>query len=826
MHLICLTLAWLLSVEVGTQEMGMSPEAPETLFGRASEPAAGTDSSSDPAAVRTYPLAPSDTRQTDAPPWNADSTQPDPAAQPVRATPPEPPAQPAQPPSPTTEADIRSGLPAAARRALESTDPAARRRVADGVVGSPATEPAGGLKTLATDPSLAILPIRPEGQRVTVRQLLDEALETPSEAPLSGRPLTLLEALSTARDRVERLGTAHAYWRSVVTVAEYRVARDLVDQLDRVSAPAADDQILRFTQTRAQTALEATRLAAVEAQHRLAEAARLSPGAPLPLPADPPHVGAYQTRFNEIFSTRVPAGRLRLIHRTMPIRIEVIEIRASAVQAAEDVLLATGDAFAIGRTDLSVLLSAVDDLAQKRRAFLQAVCRYNHDIADYALWIAGLKTTGRALVATLIELKRQPSRGDTSATSIRSGVERATFLQGLPIQSGQSGKPKRIYGEPTLAPPRDSFLSLPPNEPASAPPPEASSVKPTAAAAEVVQSPADSSGPPLPPDAVEPENATGDAEPTPPEPRRLEEHPSGASSQPERPLVPVEPVPSGPIHRMANRLPIDSQAPFAPERLYPGLVDARAAVQAKHLAVALHWNRADADDPSQPIELADCLDGRPGRDAHAVIDAYWIARQRAAVYQTHVDRTTLLTELALITLQRTSDEFGAEAMLTLRLVRLSADAEVLEARARLLESQFDLTRAVGRPLDSAWLLPSTPPHAGAYRLRLDAQPASLIESWPLRRLAVTIPALGENIKQRAAAVVQADVDRADLTAAYRAGQPDVAVVLEAIQRQTEQTLGFLDAVTAYNLSIADYVKAVLPSTIAGDQLVATLVVGR
>ncbi len=91
---------------------------------------------------------------------------------------------------------------------------------------------------------------------------------------------------------------------------------------------------------------------------------------------------------------------------------------------------------------------------------------------------------------------------------------------------------------------------------------------------------------------------------------------------------------------------------------------------------------------------------------------------------------------------------------------------------------------------------------------------------------MTIPALGENLKQRAAAVVQADVDRADVTAAYQAGRPDVAVVLEAIQQQTEQTLGFLDAVTAYNLSIGDYVKAVLPSAIPGDQLVATLVVRR
>jgi hypothetical protein len=185
-----------------------------------------------------------------------------------------------------------------------------------------------------------------------------------------------------------------------------------------------------------------------------------------------------------------------------------------------------------------------------------------------------------------------------------------------------------------------------------------------------------------------------------------------------------------------------------------------------------------------------------------------------------------LAELVPITLQRTSEVPGAEAMLSLHLARLWADAEVLEARARLLESQFDLTQATGRPLDSAWLLPSTPPHAGPYRLRLDAQPARLIESWPLRRLAVTIPALAENFDRRASAVVQADVDRAEVTAAYQAGRPDVEAVLQAIDRQTEQTLGFLDAVTAYNLSIADYVQAVLPAAIPGDQLVATLVIRR
>ena len=86
----------------------------------------------------------------------------------------------------------------------------------------------------------------------------------------------------------------------------------------------------------------------------------------------------------------------------------------------------------------------------------------------------------------------------------------------------------------------------------------------------------------------------------------------------------------------------------------------------------------------------------------------------------------------------------------------------------------------------------------------------MVESWPIRRLAATIPALGESVQQHAAAVVEADAARVAAAEKYRVGRSLDRVRLEGIAAQTQQTLALLDTLTDYNRSIADYVLIVLP----------------
>jgi hypothetical protein len=156
--------------------------------------------------------------------------------------------------------------------------------------------------------------------------------------------------------------------------------------------------------------------------------------------------------------------------------------------------------------------------------------------------------------------------------------------------------------------------------------------------------------------------------------------------------------------------------------------------------------------------------------------------------------------------------------------RLAARADRLAARVRLLEARFDLTRRVGRPTDASWLVPGTLPHAGLYLLKLDGQPKELVHRWHVRGLAGQVPALSQSVRDRARAVVEADVARARATAAYQTAGGAIDSVLEAIQQQTAQTAAFLETLTDYNMAIARYVLAVLPPTMPGEKLVRGLVV--
>ncbi|MBU4398417.1 MAG: hypothetical protein KKE86_03675, partial [Planctomycetes bacterium] len=131
---------------------------------------------------------------------------------------------------------------------------------------------------------------------------------------------------------------------------------------------------------------------------------------------------------------------------------------------------------------------------------------------------------------------------------------------------------------------------------------------------------------------------------------------------------------------------------------------------------------------------------------------------------------------------------------------------------------------IGAADEAAWPLASTVPHSGEYLLKLDAQPQSLIDTWPVRRLAATIPGQCENVRQHAAAVVEAETARVAAAEKYRSGSTAVDQVLETVAAQTEQTSAFLDSLTEYNRSIAEYALTVLPPSTPADKLVSALVV--
>ena len=656
-----------------------------------------------------------------------------------------------------------------------------------------------------------LVPVQAIERRASPADVVAQALTPPQEAALTGQPLTLLAALSSAQGTRRQLEVTHAYWRLTRAVAEYRFALEEYLQVQRVRASAQDQATLETAVASAAAALRMAELSAVSAQHDLAEAARLPATTPLPLPADLPHVGTYRTYFDEVFSKRNPPEPARLIHRKLPIRRQAIEVRTSAVQAAQDALEAAFDAYRSGTTDLESVLWSLRRLGRQYRALMTSVCNYNHEIVDYALAVAGPQNDRRVLVAMLI----MPAE-DTAAAPA-AGPGETTRPSAIPIRSvpPSAVRPATVDSpvalpdadQPATAPEHGPLKSLGDQTPTLAPAPEADDA-------------AESHEPPstTPPAASE-QSLPGESEHAVPS----GESESAPTPVPRQPAAPLPPEPSKPIPRASNKPASDDQADSAAVlAFYPALADATPVARAKLLSEDLHAKRNLPEGFGEPIELSRCLAEVSAEDRPEVIAAYWRAAQKSAECEAWACQSSFLEDLVLTAFQQRQGPLGAEAMLELRAAQLSVESDSLRAQLKLLDAQFELARRANRPLDWPWLLPATIPRSDPFLLDLEAQPRELAESWPVRRLAAVIPALAEGLGDRAAAVVQADAARAAATSAYREGREPIVPALDSIDRQGDETLAFLAVLTEYNQAIAEYALAVLPPTVPGDQLAQRL----
>lgn len=659
--------------------------------------------------------------------------------------------------------------------------------------------------------------------RVSPSAMLAEMLTLPNPSAITGRAVTLLEGLSAARDPGRQAEVVHGYWRLVEALGAYRAAFDAVTRLGLQVRPE-DAPMLRAAQAAAQAALQAAAARATVAQHELGEAALVNPASGLPIPADLPHVGGYRTGFDEVYAMRGVLPQARLLHRVLPVRRQAIEARAAAVQAAEDALQAIAEAYAAGRADLAAVLAAVDHWTGQRQAFLATVCQYNHDIADYALAVSGPVVASQSLVSMLIVPgvragspaaqpaspggSGRPVPGGASSGPAPSGVTPATALEPVvdaqlsqpggsasqpgTIQIPAWGIPLEKSGLPAHAP---GLLSPSHQEPTLAPPPGNRASEGTSSSAFA---------------------------PTPGSGARASSESSQAESKEARSSDLV--FPPAPMERVVRRFAAQASDSPAAMAMFAGLADASPALRATQLSRMLHTSVAEGGEEVRRVELGELLRSYLAADRRGLIRAYWTAACRAGQYQALVRQSELLEGLVPAAVEHRRKPSGAREMLQVRAQQLQAHAEQLEAKARLLAAQFELTERSGRPLEAVWLLPATPPHAGPYRLQLESQSAELVNTWRLRGLAASVSAHWEGVQRQAAAVVAADLARAEATASYLRGTGRVEVVLSAIESYTRQTLAFLEGVAQYNHAIGDYALTVVPPTIAGDQLLRTLVV--
>jgi hypothetical protein len=648
--------------------------------------------------------------------------------------------------------------------------------------------------------------------RVQPPEMVAKAMQLPTGITVSGQPVTLVNALSSTMDRRQQLEITRTYWRLAQAVAEYHYCLDHAHTLEQIPASRGETASLRLARASAAAMVRQTELEATSAQCDLASLMRLPAGSALPLPLDRPHVGAYRTNYQELFTGRKPPEPLALVDRVLPIRRQAIDDQASAVRAAEDVLATAGD-------NADVAAECSRELLRQQRTFIRLVCDYNRNIAEYGLAVAGPMTSPQALVAMLIGPAQQGVAGQASANGSvaapaqqsERGELRTGWRTGQPTPAPQGTRP--LKNEPTLAPPRDDRRSADIQEPNFAPKDEGVRTvgNEEPAPARGILQPMGKTEPTLAP----PRGKTFD------EPVDIKDKPMVPIQSSEAPPMPKKQTAKKPV--MGGERGEDNNTVGA-TLLYPALVDATPAVRAKQLTVALNWDRTLPKGIGKPMSLADCVTRDPGTDRRATIAAYWQLRRRAAEYQALSQQAEFLEELAPIALDHRGKPSGASEMLRLHAAQLATQAAVHEAQAGLVEAQYAFALRIGAVSDAVWPLASTVPHAGSYLLNLEAQSRAVAESWPVRRLAVSIPQMSQSIREHASAVVEADAARVAAAEQYRMGAASIDPAIDSILVQTEQTVAVLVALTDYNRAIADYVLTVMPPTTPLNQLVAALVV--
>ena len=244
-------------------------------------------------------------------------------------------------------------------------------------------------------------------QRATTAQLLTDALTLPPGSTISGQPVFLVSVVATAPQRQRQIDAVHAYWRLAEATGEYHVS----DHSASSGSPGCGQVMMKRPSCeplkrlpRRNCERPSCRSLPPSTTWRRSCSWRLA----LPCPCLPTNrwlVLIVRGSRNCLPEGWLPNGPGCLI-RHYRCAVRAVESHAAAVTAAEDALDAAIELQAGGQEHSADVVAALDGQVRQQRAFLAAVSRYNHDIADYALVVVPPQTTPAVLVGTLIKLNR------------------------------------------------------------------------------------------------------------------------------------------------------------------------------------------------------------------------------------------------------------------------------------------------------------------------------------------------------------------------------------------------------------------------------------
>jgi PIN domain nuclease of toxin-antitoxin system len=272
--------------------------------------------------------------------------------------------------------------------------------------------------------------------------LLRGVLGGTGERPLEGQTVTLGEVLQGTAAGELRGRATRLYWQLSKLVAEHRFCVEEANFLFGLAIPQAAYQqaVLASAQASAKAEEARSRLDARRAQYALAAITGRVEESRLPLPADLPFTGVYETRFDTL-QVRGSADRpLARIHATLPMLRELLQQQAEAVYAAERALHELQQAYQDGQVPLSNVLDSFVQLRGQRRALLSSVLEYNESIAEYALTVASPHLPVDRIVGMLIET----SDGQRSVLATRRDHDAVRRVSNDdPIDDSATTRPER-----------------------------------------------------------------------------------------------------------------------------------------------------------------------------------------------------------------------------------------------------------------------------------------------------------------------------------------------------------------------------------------------
>lgn len=260
-----------------------------------------------------------------------------------------------------------------------------------------------------------------EDRELRPPELLAEAIASPADGRIKGRPLALVDVLTRPADRTAQRGAVVAYWRLAIAQGQYHYAIATRDRLRRWAETRGKVSTLAESQlASAEASVDDAEFNVLKAAAELSVLIGLEDGERVPWAIDRPHVGAYDLKYDQLFAGK--SARAACGSYTARCPSAAGRSTCTARRSFRRSMPWTRPKRNFARVRPTMRRSQRGWIGFRRWccAFLQSVLRYNEDIAEYAFSVAPPEADSKLLAAILI---RQPAKSTRPTTPEERGAD-------------------------------------------------------------------------------------------------------------------------------------------------------------------------------------------------------------------------------------------------------------------------------------------------------------------------------------------------------------------------------------------------------------------